>query len=657
MSGIAPARCRAAHALSGKTVRAMLSGDPMKNCNKQTRLIALSLLASLQLGSSLPALAQSPQLGETVVTAARIEQPLADVLPSLTVITRAEIERTQAASLADLLQGEAGFEFGRNGGPGNVTSFFLRGAASTNLVVMIDGVRTQVDGFGNITAIDLPLSQVERIEVLRGNASALYGEAAVGGVIQIFTRAPSDKPGAYGSATAGSLGSRGVTAGYSGRSDDLRFRLDAGAETTEGFSAMNPAQNSRVNPDRDSVNRQYFSGKLVKKVSPDLDLGLYTSVIQSEVDFDNGFSPAVATDVHQLRRETALLNLYADGRLSPDWRSRLDLSRGTLSTLDYLNGRPNLGSFSAGRLAGDQNALRWFNTLSQGADRVLNFGVELNDEFFTSDATSSGYRAKRQMSGYFAGVNQKLGALSVQGNLRVDRVDVNKVGTTTTSNWDATSSLLGLGWKLSEAWRLTGSVSTGFRAPSAGELSNNINLRPETHRSSEAGVAWARGTGALRLVAFQTRTEDAIYYQNVSPFAPINIGKVRNSGFELSGKNQWLGNNIRYALVSQDPWNETDGIRLARRARAYGSLDVWRLFGPSTVGARLNASGDRYDSGAPGKTLGGYSTVALYATHPLTREWSVRLRAENVLDSDYQLAYGYNTPKAGVWVTLAYQQN
>jgi vitamin B12 transporter len=419
---------------------------------------------------------------------------------------------------------------------------------------------------------------------------------------------------------------------------------------------MNPAQNGRVNPDRDPVDRHYFSGRLVKKVSSDLDLGLYTSVVRTDVNFDNGSSPAVATDVQRLSRETALVNVYAQGRLSPDWRSRLDLSRGVLSTRDFLNGQPNVGSFSAGRLAGDQNALRWSNTLAQGNHRVINFGLELNDEFYTSDATSSGYRTRRQMTGYFAGMNQTVGALSLQGNLRVDSVDVNKFGTTAVRSWDQPSGLLGLGWKLSPSWRLSGSVSSGFRAPSAGDLSNNVDLKPETHRSGEAGVSWASGADSLRLVAFQTRTDDAIYYQNVSPFTPINIGKVRNRGLELSGRVQWLGNSLRYSLVSQDPWNETDGTRLARRARDYGSLDLTRVLGATTVGGRLYVSGDRFDSGAIDKTLGGYTTLALYATHALAREWTLRARAENVFDRNYQLANGYNTPPAGVWVTLAYQQ-
>jgi len=625
----------------------------MKTRSKQTRLAVLSCLAVLQL----PALAQSNQLPETVVTASRVEQPLADVLPSVTLITRADIERSQATSLADLLQGEAGFEFGRNGGPGTVTSFFLRGAASTNMVVMIDGVRTMVDGWGSLTAIDLPLQQIERIELLRGNASGLYGEAAVGGVLQIFTRQLDGKSGAYGSATVGSRNTQAVTAGYAGQQDDVSYRFDLGGDHTDGFSAMNPVQNARVNPDNDGVDRAHFSGKVAKRISKKLTLGAYASLIRSDVAYDNGSSPAVASDRQLLRRENSTLNLFAQGQLSADWNSRVDLNRTNFEMRDFKNDLPNRTAYDSGLSTGQQTAVRWFNTYTAGRDRVFNFGFESGDEFYTADATSSGYRASRQMGGYFAGLNQSFGALSLQANLRQDSVRVNKAATTYDKTWDNTSGLLGLGYRLTEAWRLTGSVSTGFRAPSAGELSNNIDLKPETHMSQEAGIAYARGADTFRVVAFDTRTTDAIYWQSVSPYTPINIGKVRNQGVEFSGSTQLLDNHVRYSLVAQDPWNESDGTRLARRARQYGSLDVWRNFGLTTTGLKLNVSDDRYDTGAPGKTLPGYSTLALYASRALDKDWTLRFKVENALDRPYQLAYGYNTPPFGMWVTLAYQQH
>jgi vitamin B12 transporter len=225
------------------------------------------------------------------------------------------------------------------------------------------------------------------------------------------------------------------------------------------------------------------------------------------------------------------------------------------------------------------------------------------------------------------------------------------------ARWGTTSGLLGLGYRLTEAWRLTASVATGFRAPSVGELANNVDLKPETHQSQEVGVAYASAGHTFRAVAFHTRTSDAIYWQPVAPWTPVNIGKVRNQGLEVGGTTQWRNTNVRYALVTQDPWNESDNTRLARRARQYGSLDVWRTFGVTTAGVKLHASGDRLDNAAPDRTLPAYSTLALYASQALDRDWTVRVKVENALDRPYQLAYGYNTPPFGMWVTLAYQQH
>lgn len=627
----------------------------MKTRATRTRLAVLSLLATLPLA----AVAQSSPLGETVVTASRVEQPLAEVLPSVTLITREQIERSQAASLADLLQGEAGFEFGRNGGPGAVTSFFLRGAESKNLVIMIDGVRTMVDGIGSLAAIDLPLQAVDRIEMLHGNASALYGESAIGGVIQIFTRKLNGSPGAYGSATLGSRNASGLTAGYAGQDGEVSYRLDAGAEHTDGFSAMSPAQSAKVNPDADALDRSYVLGKLARRVSADLTLGLMVNTVRTDAAYDKNSD--LSTDRHLLRTEYAMLNGYAEGKLNADWRSRMDVSRTNLAMRDYKNDMANRSTYNGGLIQVAQSALRWFNTYTVGSGGVVNFGAEAGNEAYSNDALDSsvGYQVARQSRGYFAGLNQNFGRLSLQANVRQDTVALDKANTAVSSRWGNTSGLLGLGYRLTDAWRLTGTVSTGFRAPSAAELSSNMDLNPETHLSQEVGVIYAANQVSLRAVAFDTRTRDALYYQS-STYKYVNIGKVRNQGVELSGSMSWSHNQVRYSLTSQDPWNESDNTRLARRARLYGSVDVSRLMGATTAGVKLYAADDRYDgpySSSPDKMLPGYSTLALYASRALDRDWTLRFKVENALDRPYQLAYGYNTPPFGMWVTLAYQQH
>ena len=190
-------------------------------------------------------------LPQVMVTATRVEQPLADVLSSVSVITRADIERSQAQSLADLLQGEAGFEFARNGGPGAVTSFFLRGQNSINSVIVVDGVRSSVDQIGSLLVIDIPLQQIERIEILRGNASALYGDAAVGGVISITTLTGKGKAQAYGSVGLGTSNTRQLQAGYAGVFEGVRLNLNLGQSASDGFSAIDSGKKVNANPDKD----------------------------------------------------------------------------------------------------------------------------------------------------------------------------------------------------------------------------------------------------------------------------------------------------------------------------------------------------------------------------------------------------------------------
>jgi vitamin B12 transporter len=193
----------------------------MKNRSICARRVAFALSV---VAAAAHQFALANEFNPVVISATRVEQPLSEVLSSVSVISRQEIARSQASSLADLLQGEAGFEFGRTGGPGATTSFFLRGQSSTNLVILVDGVRSQVDAYGNLQLTDIPLQQIEKVEIMRGNASALYGDAAIGGVINIFTR-KSQTPGAYGQVSVGSNKTTQVHAGYSGSKNAVRSQF------------------------------------------------------------------------------------------------------------------------------------------------------------------------------------------------------------------------------------------------------------------------------------------------------------------------------------------------------------------------------------------------------------------------------------------------
>ena len=327
-----------AQALSGKAVRAHNCWFSIMKKSIRARgfVPALSLL-SLAVAASVHA--QVIEINPVVVSASRAEQPLSEVLSSVSVITRQDIEKSQAPTLADLLLGEAGFEFGRNGGPGATTSFFLRGQDSTNVVIMVDGVRSQADAIGALTMTDMPLAQIERIEILRGNAGALYGESAIGGVINIFTRKGKGVPRAYGALTYGSRNTSEMNAGYGGSIADYSFDFNAGITKTDGFSSMNPSQNTAINPERDGYSNRFASVKVDKKINSDLTLGVRANIKNSKTDFDNdSFGSGRQSDTHQFKITSDLVGVSARQAVTDAWVSSLDFSGSNFSYENIKNG-------------------------------------------------------------------------------------------------------------------------------------------------------------------------------------------------------------------------------------------------------------------------------------------------------------------------------
>jgi vitamin B12 transporter len=632
----------------------------MKTGYSLARLTALPLAVAAAFASN-AGFAQSAvnasALPQVVVSAMRVEQPLVDVLSSLSVITREEIERSQAQTLADLLQGEAGFEFGRNGGPGAVTSFFLRGQDSINTAILVDGIRAPVDQIGSLLVIDIPIQQIERIEILRGNASALYGDAAVGGVISITTRAGVGAPRAYGSVTLGARNTRELLLGYAGASDGYRVNFNLGGAASDGFSAINTRQVPSANPDNDGFKNQFAAFRLDKKLGSDMSIGLRAKASLASSDYDDPFG--VPSDVDVLKKSTQNLGVYVRRAITDDWTSTLDVSLSQLRYEDAKNGvlfSAGDFSFKNGVSTGTQRELRWSNTYQAAADTLVNFGVDSSRASYTGEGDNA-YDMLKTNLGYYAGVTQSLGQLTLQGNLRKDQLVTENTafGTPARSDQSANSWLLGLGYRLDPQWKVTASWSTGFRAPTAYEVAATPTVKPEFHRSQELGVVYTAGVVYARAVYFATRTDEAIISDDGWPETFSNVGRTENKGVEAVLQSQWWGNRVRLSLVSQDPKNLSTGVALARRARNYGSVDVSRMVAGYELGAKLYGADARNNSAYDSVVLPGYSLWSLYANKPLDTEWTLRARLDNAFDRQYQLASGYNTPGAGVFVTLQYQ--
>ena len=605
------------------------------------------------------------EFNPVVISATRVEQPLSEVLSSVSVISREEIEKSQAPSLADLLQGEAGFEFGRTGGPGATTSFFLRGQNSTNLVILVDGVRSQVDAYGNLQLTDIPLQQIEKVEILRGNASALYGDAAIGGVINIFTR-KSQISGAYGQVSVGSNNTTQVNAGYSGGKDAVRYDFSLGENRSNGFSAMDPALNPRVNPDKDGYRNRYFSGKIENRIGADLAVGLRLSANDSWIDSDSGNAPDafygvtgdVATDVQKLRRQREAVAVFARYSVNQQWSGTVDVSHSKLKFQDYKNGI-RIGSgvgeyYENGLIEGTQDTIQWDNSYRWSNATRIQFGVTTGVEKFDGSGNSP-YSLQRDNLGYYAGLTHMLDRWTFQVNARRDEAKLSYQDQYSSGlgKLAANTGLAGLAYKLNAHWRVTATTSTGFKLPGAAEIASNAALRPESHKSHEAGLTYSDERSLLRAVYFDTQTRDAIVYASTPPFALSNIGEVRNKGIETTARGKLYGFTLKGTLVIQDPWNVTQNKQLARRAKEYGQIDVSRVVNGYDLGARVYSSGPRTD-GATANTLAGYGLLSLYASKVLTDQWTARIRIDNALDKRYQMAYGFNTPGRTLMLTLQY---
>jgi len=612
-------------------------------------VLSLAVAASVQ--------AQGIEVNPVVVSATRMEQPLSQVLSSVSVITRQDIEKSQAASLADLIQGEAGFEFGRTGGPGATTSFFLRGQESKSVVILIDGVRAQTDGAGALTTTNLPLAQIESVEILRGNAGALYGESAIGGVINIQTRQGSVKPNAYGSITYGSHNTSSLDLGYGGRVDDYGFNVNAGRTSTDGFSAMNAQQNSGINPAKDGSSSEFISGRVDKKINADLKIGLRARLQSAATDYDSDWY--TNTTRQKFKTNTDALGGFAQLAINDQWVSTLDVSHSNFNYRDYVDGALTTiygTSTPNGEYDGRQNAVRWSNAYQFRDQTVATFGLDKLSEKY---AQQNSYSSDRETLGYFAGVTSTLEKFTLQMNLRHDDVNVDRVASniSKSNNTKSSTGLLGLGYQLNTDWRLTSTVSSAFRAPTAYEAYKNSLLAPETHVAHEVGVTYKSEQTLAKLVYFETSTTDAIVYKNATY---VNVGELKNKGLEATLRANWRGHSLKASLVSQDPWNVSENTALTRRARNYGSVDISRPLGAYEVGTKVYTSGARSDFNytpypAEPVTLSGYTLWSFYASRKIDNEWTARVKLENAFDRQYQLAYGYNTPGRGIFATLQYQ--
>jgi len=595
-------------------------------------------LGALALALTQTAFAEEAPLyraNEIVVTAARIPQTVDDALLDVTVIGADEIARAGQQTLAELLQSRAGLEIAGNGGPGQPTSIFMRGSNSGHTLVLVDGLRINSATTGATALEHLPLGQIERIEILRGPASSLYGSEAIGGVIQIFTREGKGTPHPYLRLGAGSYNTRTLNTGYGGQSGNLLFSLNLGHTTNDSFSATNAA-NYSFNSDRDPYRNTNASAKLAYLVDANNEIGLNFFNSEGVAHFD---ADPTTDDVN--RQTLQSTSLYSRNQITARWESLLRLGRGT-DDLTIVGAWPRT-------IRTDQNQFTWQNNLTTGIG-IFTLGIENLDLHVTS--TTAYVQTSRTVQSVLAGYNGTFGNHQVQANVRED--DNSQFGSHNTGS-------LAYGYRIAPAWRIAASVGTAFKAPTFNDLYypygfGNPNLLPERSLSRELSLAYQGPVQKIKATYFNNRITDLIVYSPAT-FSVANINRARIEGAELAYQGIIGKTRLRAEITLQQPIDEETGKRLQRRAAKHASFSADHSFGTWKLGGELITAGERFDSTteSAASRMGGYGIFNLFATHDLTKEMSVSLRWNNIADKHYELAQGYNTPGSNAFISLQYQ--
>ena len=562
-----------------------------------------------------------------VVTPSRSVESIDDALASVSVLTREDIEYSVAEDLPELLRLQAGVDVVRTGGPGSQVSVFLRGGNSNHVLVLIDGVRAASSNTGAYAWEHLPLNQVERIEIVRGPRGSLYGSDSVGGVIHVFTR---DDPDPYARVTAGSYGTAAFEGGAGHFGANSVISINAGYRDVDGFSAQNPNGFS-YHPDDDGFETLNLGVKGSLSVAAG-DLRYSLLALDSDTEFDQGVSTA----------EQRFGSVGFDGRFGADWSYQLQLGH---ATEDLAS---DFGFYDTG-FRTRRTQFSWQNRYVPGPRSGLSFGV---DYYRENGASRGAWDERRHATGVFAAWDFQPGRWHLQAAGRLD--DNSRFGSQATGQ-------LAAGYAFGPHWEITGSHGTAFRGPNLNEqyspgfgglFAGNPDLDPESSATTELGLRWRRAAGGISVTAYRSDVDDLIAFSGPE-FQAVNIDTARLQGAELTGDWRRGGWRLEANLTLQSATDRSTGAALLRRPDRKGSVTLdYRFEGGSWLGVEWFHAGRRDDYG--GVTLAAYDLLNLRAGWRFAPAWRADLRGENLADTDYEPAYGFNAPGRSWFLSLSW---
>lgn len=557
------------------------------------------------------------KLADTVISANRDAQARSESSAASSVFTRADIDRLQPSSVADLLQRVPGVQITRSGGLGSTVGLYIRGTKSAQSLVLIDGQRVGSASAGGSPLEYLSIEQIERVEVLRGSRSAIYGSDAIGGVIHIITRR-SSRDGLTPRVRVG-YGTHNTwerSVGLSGGNQDTRFSLNASADETGGIN-RSFASNAPDN-DRDAYRNNAFSASLNHRFNDEIEAGFSVLDQRGESEYDFGWSGQHPYADFQVSSYSGFLAVQANDI----WKTRLELGHSENRSAERFDDTQGSSPFNTYR-----DTLAWLNTLELGNGHSLIVGADGYEDTLHSNTAYD--QDSRWNHGLIVQHNFRGERFATELGLRHDKNE--QFGSVNTFSGALT-------YALDDANDLIFSYAEGFRAPTFNDLywpgGGNPSLKPESSKSYE--VQWRSQ------LAEHTRLETSVYRIDlrdaIAGWPAKNVDEARINGFEASLQQALFGWQTQLGLSLIDPRDRETGQVLSRRAKRTLNLDVDRQFGDFSFGASWLAVSRSYDDAANRREIAGNGVLNLRSAWQATQEVSLGLKVENVFDKAYSRA-------------------
>ena len=598
---------------------------------KKTRQAFLVALAT---SFTLPTFAeeQSP----IIVTATRTAQTVDESLASVTVITREQIEQQQADDLVTLLTSVSGIDLTNNGGPGKTTSIFMRGTSSKHILVMIDGIKIGSATLGSIAFQHIPVSQIERIEIVRGPRSSLYGSNAIGGIIQIFTKEGKGEPSLNAELGYGSNNTTKASAGISGKNNKTAYSINTSYLNTDGINAI-----KSNNPDDDGYNNTSLSANIKHDLSATsyISLNLFHASGNSEYDDEYNSTDAFNADFTQ---ETAGIS-YAASPLK-NWQLIFKAGQGLDKSENFKN------NIDDGVFITERDMYSWQNNITIGNSSILTAGIDYQNDKVNSSTTTYD-KTSRYNTGYYI-QQQWLGNQNdITAALRVDDNEAFDKHTTGNIAW---------GYNFPNKVKLITSYGTAFNAPTFNDLywpgAGNPNLKPEESKTAELELRKIHSWGKASVSLYNTQIENLIAWREISTvWTPVNVDKAEINGIEIRLDTEIAGWKTKAEISLLDPRDKATDKILVKRSQQSLRIDMDKKVGKWSTGISFIGQGHRYNDATNTDKINGYGIINLRASYAISKKTSIKWKIDNILDKEYETADNYNSPGLSGFVSISYQ--